>query len=171
MKRIASVYDWSRRRSTWGLTASVRRTEVAPPLRAIPFAFPPLRSSITVMPESHHALDQSPDMNIKEIRFTGLIQNRGLTTITGPEFLSALAACGWKEGTGTHFLKELRADAQNRAIFTPADLVRAIQRGVSEPSGDGKWIHRICNRTAYIIYNPTTRTLITFSPGNPPPRR
>jgi hypothetical protein len=110
-------------------------------------------------------------MNIKEIQFTGLIQNRRLTTITGPEFLNALAACGWKEGTGTHFLKELRTDAHNRGIMTPADLSRAIQWEVSEPSTDGKWIHRICNRTAYIVYNPTTRTVITFSPGDPPSRK
>jgi hypothetical protein len=110
-------------------------------------------------------------MNIKEIQFTGLIQNRLLASITGPEFLNALAACGWKEGTGTHFLKELRRDAQNRGILTPAHLARAIQWGVSEPSTDGKWIHRICHFTAYIVYNPTTRTLITFSPGNPPSRK
>src|ERR1044072_1984962 len=98
-------------------------------------------------------------MNIKEITFTGLIQNRNLNTMTGPELLNALTACGWKEGTGTHFIKELRRDAHNRGIMTPADLGRAIHWGVSEPSTDGKWIHRICNRTAYIVYNPTTRTL------------
>ena len=107
-------------------------------------------------------------MNIKEIRFTGLIQNRELGSITGPEFFNALAACGWKEGTGTHFLRELRLDGPSRGIRTPADLSRAIQRGESEPANDGKWLHRICGGTAYVIYNPATRTLVTFSQGNPP---
>ena len=88
-------------------------------------------------------------MKIKEIQFTGLIQNRRLSTISGPEFFNSLAACGWKEGTGTHFFKELRKDGHTRDIWTPADLSRAIQQGVSEPSKDGKWIHRIRNRTAY----------------------
>ncbi len=58
-------------------------------------------------------------MSIKKIKFKGLIQNRLLSTISGPE-------------------------------------------------QDDKWIHRICSRTAYIVYNPKTKTLITFSPGNPP---
>src|SRR2546421_10045080 len=104
-------------------------------------------------------------MSIKEIQFSGLIQNRSLKQITGPEFFNALSACGWQEGTGTHFFKELRKDGISRGIWTPADLSRAIHMGTSEPSKNGKCIHRICNRSAYIVYNPTTRTLITFSPG------
>jgi len=107
-------------------------------------------------------------MSIKKIKFKGLIQNRLLSTISGPELLNALRACGWKEGSGTHFVKELRKDAHKRGIWTPADLSRAIRRGVSEEAEDDKWIHRICSRTAYIVYNPKTKTLITFSPGNPP---
>ena len=108
------------------------------------------------------------DMSIQNIRFNGLIQNRKLSEITGPEFLNALRACGWHEGTGTHFLKELRKDGTKRGISTPAELARAIQRGKSEPGRDGKTVHRICNGTAYIVYNASTKTLITFSPGNPP---
>jgi hypothetical protein len=107
-------------------------------------------------------------MGIQDIKFTGLIQNRMLSGITGPEFFNALMACGWKEGTGTHFFQQLRKDGPSRGIQTPADLARAIAAGTSETGRDGKSIHRICNRSAYIIYNPMTRTLITFSQGDPP---
>jgi hypothetical protein len=76
-------------------------------------------------------------------------------------------ASGWKEGTGTHFFQQLRKDGPSRGIHTPADLVRAIAAGISEPGRDGKTIHRICNYTAYIVYNAATGTLITFSQGDP----
>src|SRR3954468_10586904 len=106
-------------------------------------------------------------MGIQDIVFTGLIKNRRLSEITGPEFFNALEACGWKEGTGTHFFQQLRKDGTSRGIHTPADLVRAIAAGGSEPGRDGTTIHRICNRSAYIVYNAATRTLITFSQGDP----
>ena len=83
-------------------------------------------------------------MGIQEIRFTGLIQNRKLSEITGPEFFNALMACGWKEGTGTHFFQQLRKDGPSRGLNTPADLVRAIAAGNSLPGRDGTTIHRIC---------------------------
>ena len=108
-------------------------------------------------------------MSLHQICFRGLIQNRKLNEITGPEFFNALRLCGWTEGTGTHFLRELRKDGPSRGIWTPTDLVRAIAAGTSEPGRDGKTIHRVCNRTAYIVYNAATRTLISFSQGNPPP--
>lgn len=108
-------------------------------------------------------------MGLEEIQFRGLIQNRHLIDITGPEFMNALRACGWGEGTGTHFFQQLRVDGPTRGINTPADLTRAIARGHSEPGRAGTMIHRICNQTAYIVYNPGTKTLITFSQGNPPP--
>ena len=107
-------------------------------------------------------------MGLQEITFRGLIQNRKLSEITGPEFINALMSCGWKEGTRTHFFQQLRKDGPSRGIHTPADLTRAIAAGTSEPGRDGKTIHRICHRTAYIVYNATTRTLITFSQGDPP---
>ena len=107
-------------------------------------------------------------MAIQEIQFTGLIQNRRLSEISGPEFMNALKVCGWSEGTGTHFFRELRKDGPCRGISTPGDLARAIARGISEPGRDGKWLHRICHGSAYIVYNPLTKTLITFSPGDPP---
>jgi len=107
-------------------------------------------------------------MGIQDITFTGLIQNRKLSEITGPEFINALMACGWKEGTGTHFFQQLRKDGPSRGISTPADLARAIAAGSSEPGRDGTTLHRVCNRSAYIVYNAATRTLITFSPGDPP---
>jgi hypothetical protein len=106
-------------------------------------------------------------MPIQDITFTGLIQNRKLSEISGPEFLNALMSCGWKEGTGTHFFQQLRKDGPSRGIQTPADLARAIAAGTSEPGRDGKTIHRICNRSAYIVYNAATQTLITFSQGDP----
>src|SRR6185312_9154649 len=89
------------------------------------------------------------------------------SSITGPEFLNALYACGWKEGIGTHFLQQLRKDGPTRGIYTPAQLERAIARGTSEPGRDGKTIHWVCNHSAYIVYNDATRTLITFSQGRP----
>jgi hypothetical protein len=106
-------------------------------------------------------------MGFQDIKFTGLIQNRKLSEITGPEFFNALMACGWKEGTATHFFQQLRKDGPSRGIQTPGDLERAITAGSSEPGRDGKTIHRICNRSAYIVYNAATRTLITFSQGDP----
>ena len=106
-------------------------------------------------------------MGIQDIRFTGLIQNRDLSSITVPEFFNALYACGWKEGIGTHFLQQLRKDGPTRGIYTPAQLERAIAHGTSEPGRDGKTIHWVCNHTAYIVYNAATRTLITFSQGRP----
>lgn len=106
-------------------------------------------------------------MKIQDIKFTGLIQNRTLAAISGPEFFNALAVCGWKEGTGTHFFQQLRKDGPSRGIHTPGDLARAIYAGTSEPGRDGKTIHRICNRSAYIVYNAATATLITFSQGDP----
>lgn len=105
---------------------------------------------------------------IQQIHFTGLIQNRKFSEISGPEFFNALFAAGWKEGTRTHFFRELRKDGPTRGINTPADLVRAISAGRSEPGRDGTTIHRICHDTAYIVFNATTRTLITFSQGTPP---
>src|SRR5262245_14704533 len=105
-------------------------------------------------------------MRIQDITFRGLIQNRRLSEITGPEFFNALMACGWKDGK--HFFRELRKDGPCRGVHTPADLVRVITAGSSEPGRDGKTIHRICNRSAYIVYNAATQTLITFSPGDPP---
>jgi hypothetical protein len=108
-------------------------------------------------------------MSIDEIRFTGLIQNRKLSEITDSEFKNALRACGWSEGTGTHFFRELRKDGPTRGIKTPGELARAIATGQSEAGRDGKTIHRICNRSAYIVYNSVTKTLITFSPGDPKP--
>lgn len=107
-------------------------------------------------------------MGIFDIAFTGLIQNRKLSEISGPEFFNALMACGWQEGTRTHFFQQLRKDGPSRGINTPADLVRAISAGASEPGRNGTTIHRICSRSAYIIFNMATRTLITFSQGNPP---
>src|SRR4051812_28016259 len=107
-------------------------------------------------------------MGIEDIKFTGLIQNRKLAEISGPEFFNALSGCGWKEGPGTHFFQQLRKDGPSRGIHTPADLERAIARGMSEPGRDGKTIHRICSRSAYVVYNAVTRTLITFSQGSPP---
>ena len=106
-------------------------------------------------------------MRIEDIKFTGLIQNRKLSEITGPAFFNALMACGWKEGTGTHFFQQLRKDGPSRGIHTPADLERAIAAGASELGRGGKTIHRICNRSAYIVYNAATSTLITFSQGDP----
>ncbi|HUE70454.1 MAG TPA: hypothetical protein VMP01_06145 [Pirellulaceae bacterium] len=104
---------------------------------------------------------------ITELQFTGLIQNRPLITITGPEFMNAIAACGWKEGTGTHFFQQLRKDGPTRGITTLAQLQREIAKGRSAPGDAGKSIRWICSDTAYIIYNATTRTLITFSQGRP----
>lgn len=109
-------------------------------------------------------------MDIKDIKFTGLIQNRRFSEITGPEFFNALKANGWQEGAGTHFFQQLRKDGSSRGLNTPADLVRAIAAGTSEPGRDGKTIHRICGRSAYIVYNAVTRTLITFSQGDPAAR-
>jgi hypothetical protein len=113
--------------------------------------------------------DSNPEvgMGIQDIAFRGLIQNRKFSEITGPEFFNALIACGWKEGTGTHFFQQVRKDGPSRGIHTPADLERAIAAGTSELGRDGKSIHRICNRSAYIVYNAATQTLITFSQGDP----
>ncbi|MGO8901331.1 MAG: hypothetical protein ACLQU5_23705 [Isosphaeraceae bacterium] len=108
-------------------------------------------------------------MGIGEIQFKGLIQNRKLSEISGPEFMNALRACGWSEGTGTHFFQQLRKDGPTRGINTPGDLARAIANGQSELARDGKAIHRVCNRSAYIVYSPVTKTLITFSQGDPKP--
>ena len=107
-------------------------------------------------------------MDIRSLKFRGLIQNRTWDDIMGPEFFNALAVAGWKEGTGTHFFKALSEDGPSRGIRTPNELVRAIQRGISELGRDGTTVHRICNRSAYIVYNSDTRTFITFSQGNPP---
>ena len=103
--------------------------------------------------------------NITEIEFVGLIRNRPLNTVTGPEFMNAIAKCGWKEGTGTHFFKELRKDGPGRGIRTLAQLETEIARGRSVPAGAGKTKHWVCGGDAYIIYNANTRTLITFSQG------
>lgn len=107
-------------------------------------------------------------MSIKEIKFTGLIQNRKFTEITGPEFFNALKDVGWKEGTNTHFFKALKEDGPSRGITTPKELERAIEKGESEAASDGKWIHRMVSDTAYIVFNPESKTLITFSQGSPP---
>jgi hypothetical protein len=108
-------------------------------------------------------------MGIDEIKFRGLIRNRNLADVTGPEFLNALMTCGWKEGTGTHFFQQLRKDGPSRGIQTPADLERAIAAGHSEPGREGKTLHRVCGGSAYIVYNAAQRILITFSQGDPPP--
>ncbi len=107
---------------------------------------------------------------MRDLRFTGLIQNRKLSTITGPEFFNAIQQCGWHEGTGTHFFQQLRQDGPSRGIHTPTDLVRAIAAGSSEPGRNGTTIHRVCQGTAYIVFNAATKTLITFSQGSPAAR-
>src|SRR5690348_17320315 len=98
-----------------------------------------------------------------KIEFKGLIANRKLSEIAGPEFINALKVSGWKEGTGTHFFQQLRKDGPSRGIHTPADLSRAVARGHSVQGRDGKALHWVCNDTAYIVYAGTT--LITFSQG------
>ena len=56
--------------------------------------------------------------NITEVKFVGLIRNRQLNSVMGPELINAIKKCGWKEGTGTHFFKELRKDGPTRGIRT-----------------------------------------------------
>ena len=106
-------------------------------------------------------------MSIINIRFNGLIKNMSLQVATGPRILSALARAGWKEGVKTHFVKELRRDGPSRGIHTLSDLERAIGRGRSTVGRDGTMLHWICNDSAYIAYNPTSKTLVTFSQGTP----
>jgi hypothetical protein len=106
-------------------------------------------------------------MNISRLTFTGLLRNRNISDISGPALLSALSRAGWKEGTGTHFVRELRTDGARFGINTPADLERALRHGSSEPARDGKTLHRICGGRAYVVYNGNTKTLITFSHGSP----
>lgn len=108
-------------------------------------------------------------MGIGEIQFKGLIQNRKLSEISGPEFMNALRACGWSEGTGTHFFQQLRKDGPTRGINTPGDQPVRLPMGNQRLARDGKAIHRVCNRSAYIVYSPVTKTLITFSQGDPKP--
>jgi hypothetical protein len=48
--------------------------------------------------------------------------NRPLATITGPEFMNAIARCGWKEGIGTHFFREFRKDGPTLGITTRGQL-------------------------------------------------
>jgi hypothetical protein len=107
-------------------------------------------------------------VDITKLEFSGLIQNRKLSKISGPEFQNALKTVGWREGTGTHFLRSLRKDGPNRRIRTPAELVRAICKGKSEPGRNGTTIHRMCGGAAYVVYNATARVLVTFRQGSPP---
>lgn len=104
---------------------------------------------------------------LETIRFQGLIRNRSLRTLTSHEFVNAIRRCGWKEGTGTHFLQQLKEDGPTRGITTLGHLERAIRRGRSEAGRDGSTLHRICNESAYIVYNASTRVLVTFSQGRP----
>ncbi len=75
--------------------------------------------------------------NLSEIKSVGLIANRLLSSVTGPEFMNAIASRGWKEGTGTHFFRELRKDGATRGITTLAQLEREIARGHSTHDRDG----------------------------------
>ncbi len=104
-------------------------------------------------------------MGIGDLKFRGLIVNKPLSKVTGPEFLGALKAAGWKEGTGTHFFKALRKDGPTRGIRTLGDLERELARGRTVKAPDGKMLHWICNGRAYVVFNPSSKTLITISQG------
>jgi hypothetical protein len=86
--------------------------------------------------------------NITETRFVGLIRNRPLNSLTTTEFWNAIKACGWQEGTGTHFFRELCKDGPTRGITTLAQLEREIARGYWAPGTADKTLHWICNGSA-----------------------
>jgi len=102
---------------------------------------------------------------LSTLRFKGLIRDQEFPDVSGPELLKAIRKAGWKEGTGTHFIKRLRKRGPALGIKTLGDLEREIARGRSEAAEDGKVLHRICRGNACIVYNPKTRTLITLTFG------
>lgn len=104
-------------------------------------------------------------MGIRDLKFRGLIVNKDLTKVTGPEFMNALKVAGWKEGSGTHFFKALRKDGPSRGVRTLAQLQRELARGRTAPGPGGKTVHWICNGQAYVVFNASSKTLITFSQG------
>ncbi len=63
--------------------------------------------------------------------------------------MNAIPRCGWKEGTGTHFFRELRKDGPTRGITTLAQLEREIAPGHSTPGRDGKTLHWICGGATF----------------------
>jgi hypothetical protein len=87
--------------------------------------------------------------NLSEFAFVGLFANRPLSSVTGPEFMNAIARCGWKEVTGTRFFRELCKDGPTRGITTLGQLQREIACGHATPGRDGKTLHWICGDAAY----------------------
>lgn len=104
-------------------------------------------------------------MLLNDISFRGLIRNMSFASTTGPRLIAALRDAGWREGTGTHFVQRLRSRGPGLGIRSLGDLERAVRRGQSSAGRDGTMLHSICGGTAYIVYNPLSRTLITIRHG------
>lgn len=100
---------------------------------------------------------------IETLWFRGLIGNTEFQDISGPDFMNALGASGWREAHNAHIFSRLCERGAHLGIRTPNDLVRAIGRGTTERQDDGTCLRTICQGRAVIVYREPTGALITLT--------
>lgn len=100
---------------------------------------------------------------IDSLRFSGLVKNRRLKDITGPEFHEALTKAGWREAHNGHILKRLRQRGPACGIKTLEDFGRALKKGTTEEGERGVTV-RILPRGGYVVYK--GNRFITFVSGD-----
>ena len=96
---------------------------------------------------------------IRKVKFSGLIWDPKKLQKAHQAIDKAIKACHWK--AYTHFAKRVVKRGPKYNIHTGDDLQDAIRAGRSQPDEEGKFMHRIA-RGGYIMYNPSTRTIITL---------
>jgi hypothetical protein len=74
---------------------------------------------------------------ISTIRFVGLIGNRPIRMLHGPEFNNALAKVGWREAHNAHILKRLKERGPSIGILTLNDFGRMLRNGADAPNPSG----------------------------------
>jgi hypothetical protein len=80
------------------------------------------------------------------------------------EFIKALRANGWKEGSYTreyHFYQRLVERGPKVGIFTPNDLARALRTGYTAPAKNG-YSKRICRNAFTVIFNGNEFITLSF---------
>lgn len=74
---------------------------------------------------------------ISAIEFVGLIGNRPILQLHGPEFDNALAKAGWREAHNAHILKRLKERGPGIGINTLNDFARSLRIGEDAPNPSG----------------------------------
>ncbi len=96
---------------------------------------------------------------IRKVKFSGLKWDPKRLQQAHQAIDRAITVCHWK--AHTHFGKRVLERGPKYKIHNGDDLQDAIHSGHSQPDDEGKFKHQIA-LGGYIMYNPSTRTIITL---------